>query len=146
MEITFLDFHSFYLNDDIFQTGACNNRLPLLRDLTRPAKEIEIVCRRLLPLLSARLAGRATVDVVPCKSQIGSGSLPMDLLDSFARCFDPMAERGQRDAALLNLARQFRMLPRPVIGRISDGRYLLDMRCLRDEHEFLAQLSALELN
>ena len=122
------------------------SRLPLLSDLTRPAKEIETVCRRLLPLLSARLAGRATVDVVPCKSQIGSGSLPMDLLDSFSLCVDPIAERGQRDAALLNLAHQFRMLPRPVVGRISDGSYLLDMRCLRDEHEFVAQLSSLDLN
>ena len=128
------------------QPDLLQNRLPLLRDLTRPAKEIEIVCRRLLPLLSARLAGRAAVDVVSCKSQIGSGSLPMDLLDSFSLCFDPMAERGQRDAALLNLAHQFRMLPRPVVGRISDGRYFLDMRCLRDEYEFLAQLTALELN
>ncbi|MEC7460425.1 MAG: L-seryl-tRNA(Sec) selenium transferase, partial [Pseudomonadota bacterium] len=61
-------------------------------------------------------------------------------------CFGPIAERGHRDAALLDLAHQFRMLPRPVVGRISDGRYLLDMRCLRDEHEFVAQLSALDLN
>ena len=128
------------------QPDLLKSRLPLLRDLTRPANEIETVCRRLLPLLSDRVAGRATVDVVPCKSQIGSGSLPMDLLDSFALCVDPIAERGQRDAALLNLARQFRMLPRPVVGRISDGRYLLDMRCLRDEHEFIDQLSALNVH
>ena len=128
------------------QPDLLKSRLPLLRDLTRPANEIETVCRRLLPLLSDRVAGRATVDVVPCKSQIGSGSLPMDLLDSFALCVDPIAERGKRDAALLNLARQFRMLPRPVVGRISDGRYLLDMRCLRDEHEFVDQLSALNVH
>ena len=130
-----------YLHPELLKS-----RLPLLRDLTRPAKDIEIVCRRLLPLMSAKVAGRATVDVISCQSQIGSGSLPMDLLDSFSLCFDPIAEKGKRDAALLNLVHKFRMLPRPVVGRISDGRYLLDLRCLRDEHEFIRQLSALDLS
>ena len=55
-------------------------------------------------------------------------------------------ENKRHSSALLNLARQFRMLPRPVVGRISDGRYLLDMRCLRDEHEFVDQLSALNVH
>ena len=124
---------------------SLQSRLPLLRDLTRPSEDIQVVCQRLAPLLSAKLAGRARVDVMSCKSQIGSGSLPMDLLDSFSLCFDPIALKGKRDAALLNLAHKFRMLPRPVVGRISDGRYFLDMRCLRDEHEFISQLSALNI-
>ena len=37
-----------------------------------------------------------------------------------------------------------RRLPVPVIGRINDGRLLLDMRCLDDVEAFKANLAGLE--
>jgi len=37
-----------------------------------------------------------------------------------------------------------RSLPLPVIGRITDDRLVLDMRCLEDPAPFVAQLPALE--
>ena len=43
------------------------------------------------------------------------------------------------------LARRFRGLPVPVIGRIKDGALILDLRCLDDEAGFLAQLAQLQL-
>ena len=115
-------------------------RLPLLADLTRTASEIQQLCNRILPEISRPLQGKAEVEVVACKSQIGSGSLPLDLLDSYCISIKPIAERGQRDASLLKLARAFRKLPRPVIGRVHDGCLLLDLRCLRDEYDFIQQL------
>jgi L-seryl-tRNA(Ser) seleniumtransferase len=41
---------------------------------------------------------------------------------------------------LSGLAARLRALPRPVIGRIADGRLQLDLRCLEAEAEFAAQL------
>jgi L-seryl-tRNA(Ser) seleniumtransferase len=35
-------------------------------------------------------------------------------------------------------------LPVPVIGRIEAGRVVLDLRCLEEETEFIAQLSSLK--
>ena len=45
--------------------------------------------------------------------------------------------------ALEQLAGWLRRLPRPVIGRIAEGRLWLDCRCLeaRDEAAFIAQLN-----
>jgi L-seryl-tRNA(Ser) seleniumtransferase len=33
----------------------------------------------------------------------------------------------------------------PVIGHISDGAFILDLRCLDDEAAFIAQLDRLQL-
>ena len=118
-------------------------RLPVLRDLTRPLEEIEAMAGKVEAGLKQALADSALVSVEPCKSQIGSGSLPVELLDSVAIVCTPLAQKGKRDAALLALADAFRSLPRPVIGRVHDGRLLLDCRCLRDESGFLSQLSSL---
>jgi len=35
-------------------------------------------------------------------------------------------------------------LPQPVIGRVSEDRLLLDLRCLEDATTFTAQLPALQ--
>lgn len=120
------------------------NRLPLLRDLTRPAGEIENVCSRILPEIRKVFANRAEVEVDSCKSQIGSGSLPLDLLDSYCLSIKPNAKKGERDASLLRLAQAFRALPKPVVGRVHDGRLLLDLRCLRDEYDFIQQLNQID--
>lgn len=119
-------------------------RLPLLADLARPADEIRAACERLAPALRERLRGVAEVTVEPCRSQVGSGSLPLERLDSCALALVPAPGGTASDAALTGLARAFRMLPRPVIGRVHDGRLLFDLRCLRDEKGFAEQLGALE--
>ena len=77
-----------------------------------------------------------TVVVETCRSQIGSGALPIDLLPSYAVTVGGKAL--ERQAAWL------RGLSRPVIGRLSEGRLWLDCRCLEpmDEAGFIAQLHA----
>ena len=68
------------------------------------------------------------------RSQIGSGAMPVDLLASAAVTIG--------GSALEDVSRTLRGLPRPVIGRIHDGRFWLDCRCLEaaDEAGFLSQL------
>jgi len=119
------------------------SRLPMLADLARPVAEIEEVAARVIDGISECLAGRATVSVQTCKSQIGSGALPLDLMESRALCITPIAAKGKTDAALQSLAVAFRALPKPVIGRISDGQLFFDLRCLRNIDEFLGQLRSL---
>ena len=46
----------------------------------------------------------------------------------------------RRGRAVEALAQAFRSLPSPVLGRISDGVFQLDLRCLEDEDAFVAQL------
>lgn len=112
--------------------------LPTLRLLTRPQQAMQQAAERLLGQLAARFAERFELRAEPCWSQIGSGSLPVDRLPSYALTFAPLDGRG---ATLELLAQQWRSLPQPVIGRIHDGRLWLDLRCLEQENALLEVLN-----
>jgi len=117
-------------------------RLTALRQLTCPEAEMLAAALRLLPALQAALAKLpVTVEIAALKSQIGSGSLPVDRLPSAGFAIRPQGKRG---GVLNRIEAALRGLPRPVIGRIEDGALLLDLRCLaeHEETEFVAQLSA----
>ena len=120
-------------------------RLPLLADLTRSIEDIETLAAKVLPAVLKALSGKAVVELQSCKSQIGSGALPLDLMESRALVITPVAEKGATDKALQQLSRAFRGLPKPVIGRVYDGQLLFDLRCLRDVEEFIRQLELLRL-
>jgi L-seryl-tRNA(Ser) seleniumtransferase len=120
-------------------------RLPTLRALTRPADEIAAAARRLAPRVAACLGDGVSVAVVACDSEIGSGALPTQTIASAGLALMPRAKRG-RGTALKRLAEAFRRLPVPVIGRIKDDAFLLDLRCLEDEEDFAAELAALDLS
>jgi L-seryl-tRNA(Ser) seleniumtransferase len=115
-------------------------RLPTLRLLTRSRADIEAQARRLLPAVAAALGADLTVSVCECRSQIGSGALPLDTIASAG-----FAIRSHQGGGALNrLAASLRGLPRPIIGRVEGGALTLDLRCLTDEAEFLSILSVLE--
>jgi L-seryl-tRNA(Ser) seleniumtransferase len=115
-------------------------RLTTLRLLTRKQAEIRAVARRLLDPVTRVFEDLATVELRECQSQIGSGALPVDLLPSAALVVTPSAKARGAGAALKKLEQRLRDLPIPVLGRINDGALWLDLRCLEDEAEFLAQL------
>ena len=113
-------------------------RLPTLRLLTRIASDITEQANRLLPTLEGKYGTQFTVQVEPCLSQIGSGSLPVDRLPSAALTFTPKDGRG---STLRTLAESLRDSSTPIIGRINDGRLWLDLRCLEDEAGFMESLN-----
>ncbi|HSE02402.1 MAG TPA: L-seryl-tRNA(Sec) selenium transferase [Burkholderiales bacterium] len=117
--------------------------LPTLRFLTRAPAEIEAQARRLLPAVESALRGKAGAEVIPVRSQIGSGSLPVDLIASHAIAIAAPGKR--RNALAAGIAAAFRALPVPVIGRVSDGAFIMDFRCLEHEDEFVEQLKHLNL-
>ena len=113
------------------------DRLPSLRLLSRGAADIRDSAARAAAALAAAMPDRP-VTVEACRSQIGSGALPVDRLASFAVTIG--------GSGLDPLAARLRALPRPVIGRLSEDRLWLDCRCLEpaDEAAFIAQLPALD--
>lgn len=116
---------------------ALAERLPTLRLLTRTQEAIRTQAQRLQARLEAHYGDDFALNVMPCLSQIGSGSLPVDRLPSAALTFTPHDGRGSR---LEGLAARWRTLPAPVIGRIYDGRLWLDLRCLEDETRFMEMM------
>jgi L-seryl-tRNA(Ser) seleniumtransferase len=114
--------------------------IPAIRMLARGSGEIEASAQRVKPAVEKWLAQHASVDIAPVQSQIGSGSLPVDLLPSFALRITAPGVKRASGKMLDRIAAAFRALPVPVIGRISDGAFLLDLRCLEDEAGFIAGL------
>jgi L-seryl-tRNA(Ser) seleniumtransferase len=76
-------------------------------------------------------------------SQIGSGALPLETLASAGIAIKPTGKGSGRQTAALAAA--FRRLPVPVIGRIDEGAFILDLRCLEDVAAFAANLAALDV-
>jgi L-seryl-tRNA(Ser) seleniumtransferase len=108
-------------------------------------REIEALASRLAPVVAARFGGTFSVHANRCKSQTGSGSLPLETIESAALVIRPSAARaGGR--VLAALAAAFRRLPLPVIGRIEDQSLVLDLRCLEDESGFVRNFGKLDLS
>lgn len=110
-------------------------RIPALGMLTRPAetvrKDAEKMAARLSAVISAGDASsnRTEADIIvqACVSRAGGGSLPEENIESYAVAVSaPEITAGE-------LAARFRKLDRPVIGRISGEKLLLDMRTIREE-------------
>jgi len=116
-------------------------RLPVLRFLTRGRAAIRAEAEALLPDFARALGAGWTASVTDCASQIGSGAMPVDLLPSAALAATPQTRAKGR--ALAALSRRLRDLPIPVIGRITEDRLLLDLRCLDDTIGFRAGLALL---
>jgi L-seryl-tRNA(Ser) seleniumtransferase len=119
-------------------------RLPVLRLLTRPLEEIRSAADRVRPVMAAAVGDIGSVEVVDCDGQIGSGAVPTQTIPSAGLAVRPLA--GRRAGGMLQrIAAAFRRLPVPVIGRIQDNAFILDLRCLDDEAAFSAQLTQLSL-
>ena len=110
--------------------------------LTRSVGDVREQAQRIRTAVTAVMPSTINVDVVDCSSQIGSGAQPGELLDSAGLALRPPEGRGS-GKVLERLAKSFRQLPVPVIGRIDAGSFLLDCRCLDDEVGFVEQLPRL---
>ena len=119
-------------------------RLPSLRILTRSSDEIKEMADRTAAELRKKLGNSFKIKVLPTRSQIGSGALPIENLDSYALVISPIVKKGQ-GAVLKQLSERLRSLPVPVIGRIMNDSYWLDLRCLENEEELVSQMSLLNL-
>lgn len=113
--------------------------LPTLRLLARPQQDIEASAARVLPYFAQELGDAFVVELCECQSQIGSGALPLETIESVGLSLRASASGG----AIVDLARRLRRLPTPVVGRIEKDRLVLDFRCLTDERAFLSNLAHL---
>ncbi|WP_172116474.1 L-seryl-tRNA(Sec) selenium transferase [Halomonas hibernica] len=128
-------------------SDAPQRDIPTLAMLTRTDVEIAATGERLLSAAQA-LLDDIDVTLAPCVSQLGSGSLPVDRLPSYALVWRPLnGDRRARERCLKRIETAFRQLPRPVIGRLNEGVLYLDLRCLyrpEDVDAFASQLSILK--
>ena len=117
--------------------------LPTLRLLSRGHADIAQLAARMAATVQDQCEGFEVI-AAPVQSQIGSGALPSDTLASAALKITVSGKR-RPGKALIRLAKAFRDLPIPVIGRITDDALWFDMRCLEDEGSFIENLKELTL-
>lgn len=119
-------------------------QLPTYRHLTKSTQDLVALGHRLVPVMEAKLGARFSLQIIACTSQIGSGALPLETIPSAGIAIRPANKRA-RGRALADLTDVFRRLPIPVIGRIEDQAFIVDLRCLDDEAGFVANLASLDL-
>jgi L-seryl-tRNA(Ser) seleniumtransferase len=119
-------------------------QLTTLRLFTRKAADMQAQAGQLQPLLQSALGSNYVVETAAVTSQIGSGALPVESLPSFGLKIYPASGKNA-GRQLTQLESRFRSLPRPVIGRLHDDAFWLDLRCLEAgaQTEFVQQLSQL---
>jgi L-seryl-tRNA(Ser) seleniumtransferase len=110
--------------------------LPVLGWLARPLPELERVGRAAAAVLGERLGPEYAIEVVPSTCEMGGGAAPGVELQSRA-----LAVRHPRLGADVVAARLRRARP-AVMGRVHEGRLLLDLRGIRDGAELAVELDA----
>jgi L-seryl-tRNA(Ser) seleniumtransferase len=115
--------------------------LPTLRFLARKKSGIEAAAKRLLPAFAKAAGTDFEVAVTTCASQVGSGSLPQETVQSAGIS---IRTKGGSGRAIAALSSSFRALPTPVIGHIEEQALIFDLRCLEREDDFVRNLAALK--
>jgi len=119
--------------------------LPVLKTMMRDIDDIRNVANSQVKIIADRLTKFATVILIECESEIGSGALPDRTIPSIGIAIRPVSSTFDHDQMLSNIASAFRGLPIPVIGRINKGDFILDCRCLEDPETFSVQLAELHI-
>jgi L-seryl-tRNA(Ser) seleniumtransferase len=101
--------------------------IPTLAYLTRPVDEIHRIAQEVSVKMEKILDGLAAVSVERGASQVGSGSLPVESIESRYVVLHPLNLSVDKLAAL------FRSSEVPVVGRIHEGRLAMDMRTVYQE-------------
>lgn len=109
------------------------SKIPTLRLMTRPVGEIRGQAERLALLLSDIGDQRMETGCIDGVSKAGGGSLP--LLNLPSAC---VAVRIAGVSANLVEKRMREHTP-PVIGRIEEDRFVMDLRCVRDDELAIIQ-------
>jgi L-seryl-tRNA(Ser) seleniumtransferase len=103
--------------------------IPALRMFTRPLADIDDVGRRALPKIQQALGGTFRVTLEESTSQVGSGALPTEELPTKVLVVQSDGMSAER------IAQRFRNANPPIIGRIKDDRFLLDLRTIFDAED-----------
>ena len=103
--------------------------VPVLRMLALTPEAIEARCRALAAALRAARGELLDVTIVAETSMVGGGALPLTELPGFALALSP------RDLSCEELALRLRAGRPAVVGRLQEGRLLLNLRTVFAEEE-----------
>ncbi len=106
-------------------------RIPALRAFTRPLRDIETMGQHLLGALREALGPGVRLSLEDSTSQIGSGALPTEEIPTKVIAIEEDGTGADR------IAERFRRARPPIIGRILNDRFLLDLRAIFDPADLI---------
>ncbi|MDR3629365.1 MAG: L-seryl-tRNA(Sec) selenium transferase [Desulfocapsaceae bacterium] len=118
-----------------YDTNLAIQNIPTLTMLTVSPRLIKGKGRKLLRRLKTKLAPDCQVQLIPTVSRVGGGAMPEYSLPSWAIELQP------EKISLNVLEKEFRRLTPPVIGRIENEGFLLDLRTIQEDE--VIELAAL---
>ncbi len=111
-------------------------QFPMLNRYTRPIEDLHALAKELKMQLETLFGEKIDIQVSETYGQIGSGALPVETLPSVALVLEPSRISAEM------LAAQFRNATIPVIGRIKDGLFCLDLRTVYErEHAWIVEIA-----
>ena len=105
--------------------------IPTLRAFTRPVDELRAMGVQLLPKLETALGKDFYLSLQDSTSQIGSGAMPTEELPTVV-----ITIKNSKLSANI-IAKGFRQANPPIIGRINDDKFLLDLRTIFDANDLI---------
>ena len=115
-------------------------KIPTQKYLNRSTNEIKEIANYVLKEALSFFDSVASIELTECKSQVGSGALPIDSLPSYGLKITPLAGES---ISIEKLNEMLRELPCPIIGRITKQSIVLDCRCLENGGKLIEQLKKL---
>lgn len=103
--------------------------IPVLSLINRSVDDIKHHAEALHERLAAEVGKHCKITTEDCESQIGGGSLPLERINSFALSIKPL---NMTTAAL---EKQLRHMETPVIGRVVNDFFLIDLRTVLEGEE-----------
>lgn len=101
--------------------------IPTLAMLSATTETMGRRAQRLARRIKKGLVGKCTISVKVTGSRVGGGALPEEELESRAVVLEPL------DRSVNELEKGLRLSRLPIIGRIEENRYILDMRTVGDD-------------
>ncbi len=105
--------------------------IPTLRAFTRPVDEVRATGQALLPKLATVLGADFHLALQDSTSQIGSGAMPTEELPTVVITIENVKLSANA------IAKKFRRADPPIIGRIQDDKFLLDLRTIFDADDLV---------
>ncbi|WP_373767201.1 L-seryl-tRNA(Sec) selenium transferase [Glaesserella sp.] len=114
------------------------NDLPTLHLLTQSLDTLQHKAERLKEALYKRLDSHYILQIEPSEAQIGSGALPTEKISSFA-----VTISSDKQSDLLELEKQFKAYPNPIIARFAQQKMWLDVRSVAEFEALIFMLEEL---
>lgn len=103
--------------------------IPVLNLINRNIDDIKSQAEALYKRLTSEVGEYCEIAVEDCESQIGGGSLPLERINSFALSIRPLS------MTTASLEKQLRYMETPVVGRVVNDFFLIDLRTVLEGEE-----------